>query len=88
VAALAVCLAWTAVGSMVVGGGHRSVPGVALGSLAGVAGALVLLVAIGVRPAYGWSGFGEATIVLGAMAMATALTVALMERVVPVAGQP
>jgi membrane-associated phospholipid phosphatase len=85
VAALAVCLAWTAVGSMMVGGAHRPVPGVVVGSLAGVAGGLLTLVVIGVRPAYGWSGFGEASVVLTAMALATALTVALMERIVPTA---
>jgi membrane-associated phospholipid phosphatase len=83
VAALAVCLAWTAVGSLVVGGSQRPAPGVVVGSLAGAAGALVLLVAIGVRPAYGWSGFAEATVVLGALALATAVTVALLERVSP-----
>ena len=83
VAALAVCVAWTAVGSMVAGGTHRAAPGVAVGSLAGAAGALVMLIAIGVRPAYGWSGFGEATVVLGAMALATAFAVGVMERVSP-----
>jgi membrane-associated phospholipid phosphatase len=85
VAALAVCLAWTAAGSLVAGGSQRPAPGVAAGSLVGAGAALVLLVAIGVRPAYGWSGFLEATIVLGAMALATAVTVALMERVSPTA---
>ncbi len=88
VAALAVCVAWSAVGSLLVGGSHRPAPGVVVGSMVGAAGALVLLVAIGVRPAYGWSGFGEATVVLGAMAMATALSVALMERISPTSPQP
>jgi hypothetical protein len=88
VAALAVCVAWTAIGSMIVGGTHRAAPGVVVGALLGAAGALVLLVGIGVRPAYGWSGFGEATVVLGAMALATALSVAVMERISPVAPQP
>ncbi len=83
VAALAVCLAWTAAGSLLVGGSMRPAPGVGAGSLAGAAGALVLLVAIGVRPAYGWSGFAEATVVLGALALTTAVTVALLERVSP-----
>ena len=82
-AALAVCLGWTAVGSLVVGGSRRRAPGVGLGSLAGAGGALVLLVAMGVRPAYGWSGFAEATVVLGAMALATAFTVGVMERISP-----
>ena len=83
VAALAVCLAWTAIGSLMTGGSHRAASGVMVGSLAGAAGALVLLVAIGVRPAYGWSGFGEATVVLGALAVATAVTVVAMERITP-----
>ena len=83
VAALAVCLAWTAAGSLLVGGSLRPAPGVGAGSLAGAAGALVLLVAIGVRPAYGWSGFAEATVVLGALALTTAVTIALLERVSP-----
>ena len=88
VAALAVCVAWTAAGSMLVGGAHRPGPGVLFGSLVGAAAGLALLVGIGVRPAYGWSGFGGATIVLGAMALATALSVALMERVSPTSPQP
>jgi membrane-associated phospholipid phosphatase len=83
IAALAVCLAWTAVGAVVAGGAHRGAAGVALGSLVGSGGALLLLIAIGVRPAYGWSGFGEAALVLGVMAVATAFTVTLMERVSP-----
>ena len=83
VAALAVCVAWTAVGALLVGRSQRPTPGVGTGSLAGAAGALVVLVAIGVRPAYGWSGFAEATVVLGAMALATAISVALMERISP-----
>jgi membrane-associated phospholipid phosphatase len=83
VAALAVCLAWTAAGSLVAGGSHHAASGVAVGSLAGAGGALVVLVAIGVRPAYGWSGFAEATVVLGALALATAFTVAVMDRISP-----
>jgi hypothetical protein len=88
VAALAVCVAWTAVGSLMVGGSRRSAPGVVVGSLLGTAGALVLLVGIGVRPAYGWSGFGEAAVVLSALGLASALSVALMERISPTAPQP
>jgi hypothetical protein len=61
---------------------------VAVGSLAGAGGALVVLVAIGVRPAYGWSGFAEATAVLGALAMATAFTVAVMDRISPTVTDP
>jgi membrane-associated phospholipid phosphatase len=88
VAALAVCLAWTAVGAFMAGGSHRPTSGVALWSLAGAGLALVLLVAIGVRPSYGWSGFGEAAAVLGLTGAATALAIALMERISPTAAQP
>ena len=87
VAALAVCLGWTAAGSLLVAGSRRPASGVGTGSLAGAGGALVLLVAMGVRPAYGWSGFAEATIVLGAMALATAFTVGVMERISPTVSQ-
>lgn len=88
VAALAVCVAWTAAGAMVAGGTHHPVPGVTTGALGGAAAALILLVAIGVRPSYGWSGFGDAAFVLGAMAAATALAVALMDRISPTGPQP
>jgi len=88
VAALAVCLAWTAAGAIVARGPTRPAHGVALGSLAGAAAGLVLLVGIGVRPALGWSGFPEAAVVLGVMGVATAAAVALMERVTPASGQP
>ena len=88
VAALAVCLAWTAVGAIMAGGSHRTTSGVGLASLAGAGAALMLLVAIGVRPSYGWSGFGEAAVVLGLTAAATALAIAVMERIAPTAAQP
>jgi hypothetical protein len=88
VAALAVCLAWTAVGSLMVGGVHRPACGVAVGSLIGAVTALVLLVLIGVRPSYGWSGFGEAALVLGALSLVTAAAVGAMERISPVSDQP
>ena len=88
VAALAVCLAWTAVGAIMSGGSHRPTSGVGIASLAGAGAALVLLVVIGVRPSYGWSGFGEATVVLGATALVTAAAMFLMERISPAAAQP
>lgn len=88
VAALAVCLAWTAVGSFVAGGARRSVRGVAVGSLVGTTVALVLLVLIGVRPSYGWSGFGEAALVLGVLTVITAAAVGAMERTSPTPAQP
>ncbi len=83
VAALAVCLVWTAAGSMLADGTPRPVAGASVASLVGAATGLVLLVGIGVRPAYGWSGFGEAALVLGAIGLATAVAVALMERTAP-----
>ncbi|MGH3474024.1 MAG: phosphatase PAP2 family protein [Aeromicrobium sp.] len=85
VAALAVCLAWTAAGAMFAGGSHRPTSGVGFWSLAGAGAALVLLVVIGVRPSYGWSGFGEAAVVLGLTAGVTAIAIALMERFSPTA---
>lgn len=88
VAALAVCLAWTASGAIVARGPGRSAPGVAVASLAGAAAGLVLLVGIGVRPAQGWSGFLEAAIVLGVMGLTAAVAVAMMERVAPGSRQP
>jgi hypothetical protein len=88
VAALAVCVAWTAVGAMVTGDTHRPVPGVGIATGAGAAAALTMLVALGVRPAYGWSGFAEAVVVLGALGLATAVAVVVMERVSPSGAQP
>ncbi len=88
VAALAVCVGWTAVGSFVVGGAHRPVPGLAVGSLIGSSIALVLLVLIGVRPSFGWSGFPEAAVVLGVLSIVTAVAIAAMERVSPSVVQP
>ncbi|MGI9084717.1 MAG: phosphatase PAP2 family protein [Aeromicrobium sp.] len=87
VAALAVCLGWTAVGSIVAGGSHRPAAGAGLGTLAGAGAALLLLVGIGVRPSYGWTAFGEAALVLGLMAVVAALTVFLMERISPTVAQ-
>ena len=84
IAALAVCLAWAAAGSVLVGGERRPARGIVAGSMVGAATALVGLVAIGVRPSYGWSGFWEAATVLGVMSLTTAVAVAVMERVSPV----
>lgn len=85
VAALLVTLVWVAVVSLVVGGRHEPVPGAALMSVVGSAGALVLLVAIGVRPSYGWAGFVDASLVLGALGLAMGVLMAAMNRVAPTA---
>lgn len=83
VAAVLVTLAWTSAAAFVVGGEHRRLPGLWVGALVGSALGVLALVAIGVRPAYGWSGFAEAALVLGALALAVGVLVALMERVSP-----
>jgi membrane-associated phospholipid phosphatase len=85
-AALAVSLVWIA-GVAAVLGGRRAVslPGTALSALVGSASGLLLLVGIGVRPSYGWSGFLDAAGVLGVLALATALTVTVADHV---AAQP
>ena len=83
VAAVLVSLAWTAAGGLLIGGVHRSVPGLWLGAVAGSVLGLVSLVAIGVRPSFGWSGFAEAALVLGVVAALTALGAVLMDEVGP-----
>jgi membrane-associated phospholipid phosphatase len=83
VAALAVALAWTAVGSWLVDGSHHQASGVGTAALSGAAAGLLGLVAIGVRPSYGWDGFVEASLVLGVLAVASAVAVAMAERVSP-----
>lgn len=87
VGAVLVALLWTAAAALVVR--DESVGRTGLGPWAGPAagwllaplGAVaagVVLVAIGVRPSYGWSGFVEAALVLTAMAGAIAVAIALM----------
>lgn len=83
VGSVLVTLAWAAAAALVTGGAHRRVPGRWLGALAGSGAGLLALVAIGVRPAYGWSGFAEAAVVLGSIALSVAVLVALMSLVVP-----
>jgi membrane-associated phospholipid phosphatase len=72
VAALAVSLVWTAVVALVLRGRAVPVVGTAAGALIGCAAALLVLIAIGVRPVVGWDGFWQAGLVLGAVAAATA----------------
>ena len=85
-AALLVCLAWT--GAVVtVLAVRRPLPprrvggiGDLVAALLGAAIAGAVLLAVGVRPAGGWSGFGEAALMLGVLGLATAATVALAAR--------
>ncbi|AWB90750.1 phosphatase PAP2 family protein [Aeromicrobium chenweiae] len=82
-AALAVSLVWTAGVAFFVHGPARSVAGTFIGALAGCAGALFFLVAVGVRPVLGWDGFIQAGLVLGGLAAATGLFVLAASAVSP-----
>lgn len=83
VGALLVTTAWTAAVSVLLGSDHERVPGTWLLALVGSIGAIVALVAIGVRPSYGWDGFTDAALVLGALGVALGLGVAAANRVTP-----
>lgn len=75
IAALAVSLVWTALVSLVLRGPAAPVVGTSAGAVVGCAGAVVFLIAIGVRPLLGWDGFLQAGLVLGAIAAATSVFV-------------
>jgi membrane-associated phospholipid phosphatase len=75
IAALAVSLAWTGVVALFIHGPRAPVTGTLVSALLGCAVALAFLVAIGVRPAYGWVGFTQASLVLGAVTAVTAVFV-------------
>lgn len=83
VAALAVSLAWTALVAAVIHGSRGAVAGVVPGVATGGAAALLLLVAVGVRPLLGWDGFIQAGLVLGAVSAAAALFVIAAAAVSP-----
>lgn len=83
VGAVLVTTAWTAAVSVLLGSSHERVPGTWLLALVGSIGAIVALVAIGVRPSYGWDGFTDAALVLGALGVALGLGVAAANRVTP-----
>lgn len=73
VAALAVSLLWTGLVAAVLHGPVTPAPGTFAAAVVGCGGALVVLVAIGVRPVLGWDGFVQAGLVLGAVTAATAV---------------
>ncbi|MET0449761.1 MAG: phosphatase PAP2 family protein [Aeromicrobium sp.] len=75
VAALAVSLVWTAGVALLLNGRAQRVGGTLAGAVVGCAGALLFLVAIGVRPVTGWDGFVDSALVLGAVTAATAVFV-------------
>ncbi len=83
VAALLVCLGWCAIGVIVHGGTRGRSPAVFLTALSGAAAALLGIVLIGVRPLDGLEGFVEASLVLGAVALASAVVIWLMAWISP-----
>lgn len=82
-AAVVVCLGWTALAALVVGGGVRRAPGGLTFAVLGAAAAIIFLVVIGVRPTDGWDGFLTSGVVLGSVALVTAVSAAVMDRVSP-----
>lgn len=83
VGAVLVTTAWTALVSFVLGREHRVVPGTWLLALVGAVAGIAVLVAIGVRPSYGWDGFTDAALVLGALGVTIGLAVAAGNRATP-----
>jgi membrane-associated phospholipid phosphatase len=75
IAALAVSLIWTAGMALIVKGRPQPVGASLAGAVAGCVGALLFLVAIGVRPVMGWDGFTHSALVLGLVTAATAVFV-------------
>ncbi|MCW2831334.1 MAG: hypothetical protein JWP31_2026 [Aeromicrobium sp.] len=83
VVALAVSLAWTAATAAVLRGPHIPSLPAAVSAVLGSGAALVILVVVGVRPAFGWVGFTQAALVLGAVTAVTAAFVAVTAWVSP-----
>jgi membrane-associated phospholipid phosphatase len=83
VGAVLVVAVWTAAVSWVLGGEHDAMPATWLLGVLGSVAAIVALVAVGVRPSYGWEGFTDAALVLGALGAAVGLGVAATNRATP-----
>ncbi|MCL8249915.1 phosphatase PAP2 family protein [Aeromicrobium fastidiosum] len=83
VAALAVALVWTAGAALLLRGPASPIAGTTAGAVVGCVAAMMLLVAIGVRPVAGWDGFVEASLVLGLVTAATAVFVAAAASTAP-----
>lgn len=82
-AALAIAFLWAAFITFVLRWSNSYQPGTtASAALAGAIVAGLVLIAIGVRPTGGWSGFADAALVLSAMGGATALTMAAFGRMI------
>ncbi len=82
-AALAISLIWTAAVAAVIHGPRTPVKGTFIAATVGCVGGLAFLVAVGVRPAYGWVGFTQASLVLGAVTAVTAMYVVAASVVSP-----
>ncbi|MTB89435.1 phosphatase PAP2 family protein [Aeromicrobium senzhongii] len=83
VAALLVTLGWCAVGVLVHGGRRSRDSAVFLTALSGAVASLIGIVLIGVRPVSGLEGFLQASLVLGAVALASACAIWLMSWICP-----
>lgn len=83
VAALLVTLAWTAAGVMVHGGRRSRARAVLPTALSGAVASLLGIVLIGVRPLEGMDGFLDAGLVLGAVALASAVAIWAMAWICP-----
>ncbi len=81
VGAVLVALAWTTAAALLMRGPTDRARIAWFVAPVGAAAAGVVLVVIGVRPSYGWSGFMEAAVVLGVVAAVIAGAIALMHRV-------
>lgn len=71
IAALAVCLIWTAGVAWVLHGPAVPIVGTLVGAGVGCVASVLFLIAIGVRPVLGWDGFVESGVLLGGIAAAT-----------------
>ncbi len=83
VTALLVCLGWGAIGVLVHGGQRERSTAVVPTALSGAVAALIGIVLIGVRPTNGLEGFVEASLVLGAVALASAVVIWAMAWICP-----
>lgn len=88
IAALLVVLAWGAVGVVIAGGVRAPARGALLTALSGAVAALMGIVLVGVRPVDGLDGFVDAALVLGFVAVVTAVLVALMAAICPDSARP
>jgi hypothetical protein len=82
-AALLVVLAWCAVGVLAHGGRRGRARGSSVTTLTGALASLLAIVLIGVRPVAGLDGFVDAGLVLGALALVSALTIWAMAWLCP-----